>query len=388
MSRLNSIIEQLKEFIPQYTTMFSDRVTINSITKSGDTVTVTTATSHGLTTNDEIVINGAKNKVAITTLTQTGGVATATTTNEHDLTFNKTNIAQNIIKSVTIEGCNESAYNGTFDLTEVTDRNNFKFTIDSGAPASATGSPALLENHNMNYNGKHTITVIDTTIFTYTIINDYLSTPAGGSPYLNSGVRISGDATIERVISAYASHPSTSNIISIDGEQIDTGKMWLFAILNDANISKDRKMDNDSSNLRTGSDNFQMLNINNFSLYLFLPTKKQVSGRLARDIAEDLLKPVYKSILRFEVPSPFISDNFSIVTPLGHGYFSYNSAYYIHKYDFEFVDIVVSKGITDDDLGSGGDTIPIATTRALRRWENKAINEFEEIVKDDVFDIN
>lgn len=87
-------------------------------------------TSDGIVLKTQALATIAAQSLSVSSLVQSGGVATATTASNH-------NLATGI--SVTISGANESDYNGTFTIT-VTGLDTFTYTIDVGAPGTATGT--------------------------------------------------------------------------------------------------------------------------------------------------------------------------------------------------------------------------------------------------------
>lgn len=74
-----------------------------------------------------------KPQLTIASLTQSSGTATATVSAGHQLVTGD---------SVYISGADDSDYNGTFTVT-VTNSTTFTFTVDSGATSPDTGSPVL-----------------------------------------------------------------------------------------------------------------------------------------------------------------------------------------------------------------------------------------------------
>lgn len=145
--------------------------TITTLTHSGKTATATTQTPHGYSTGDNLVVHGAKQteyngefKITVTSsttftyqmgknpgedatgtdivcyksaksldissLVQSNGVATATTATPHGFSnFDR----------VKIKGANQSEYNGTFNIYDVTN-NTFSYDITGNPQSPATGN--------------------------------------------------------------------------------------------------------------------------------------------------------------------------------------------------------------------------------------------------------
>lgn len=364
MSTVTEILTQLRLYIPIFDDRFTTNLNISSITKSGSVATVTTSTPHGLSTNDYVTISGVKNQVPISSLTQTNGVASATTSNEHDLTLGFT-------PKVTIIGADQSEYNGSKTLLGVEDANNFTFTVDSGAVSPATGTIYLLEDHNLNYNGRWKVTVLDSTSFTISGVDSYLSSPAYVvDAKVKTGFRIWADATYEHAKEAYT---------RFTGEEFA-----MFFIMDDTTVSKSRYDEKDSVSDSTRYENYQKTLINNFSIYTFIPTRQYALGGTARDISEEFRVALFKTLARFPVPSDFIAQQYSVITPISHGTWEYNKAYYVHRYEFQFTEDIVARGIKDGPLGSGGDTVSIVNNRAFRSINLKLENDDDVIVKNDL----
>jgi hypothetical protein len=309
------IIRQLYEKIPPLTNYFSETVNISSLSRSGSTVTAVTSTNHGLVNGQYVSITGAKTPTLITSLTQTNGIATAVCDQDHDLT-------EGWFPTVEITGATQSGYNGTFELLSVPNRLTFTYRLTSNpvSPATSAGDILLLTAGIGNYNGRYPITVINSNTFTYNITTSPYS-PAFGTTLLRKNIRISGAATIERAIEGYTKQA--------------TNKLWAFVVIDDTQVSKDRYIRNDAIATRTTADEYRMRLIKNFSVYVFAPSTADISARTERDLMEDLEVILYKSLLAIKVPSPYTEPTWSLITPVGNGFYGYNNAYYIHRFQFQ-----------------------------------------------------
>ncbi len=74
------------------------------------------------------LVDGFNTKI-VSSITQSSGTATLVTGSSHNYDLHSV---------LEITGANESQYNGEFRVTNVVDANTLEFTIDAGAPASAT----------------------------------------------------------------------------------------------------------------------------------------------------------------------------------------------------------------------------------------------------------
>jgi len=365
MVKAEDIIKQLHAVLPTETNLFSDDISVTSLTRAGGTVTVVTATAHGLTTGDEANIVGAQAPINITSLTQVDGVATAVTDQDHDLT-------EGWFKTVDITGANEGDYNGTKNLIgggkvgsgSIPNRQTFKFTVDSGATTPATGTITLVDATTDDipiipwtgataYNGRHTVTVIDPTTFTYPTTTT-LGSPAQGTIILRKDVRVSGAVSVEKAIDSYTRH--------------NDNQLWGYVVLGNVFVSKDRKVATDATETTSAGDEFRQRLIMPFSVHVITPTKNDINGRAARDQMEDVFKALLKSILRVKFDSVLVEKPIYNVTAIGHQFTGFFEAYYLHEFQFETV--------TDITLG---DTVDEQFTRAFRDIDVIIENDTEDL---------
>lgn len=345
--KASDIVKQLVIEIPKHTSLFSSSVAISSLTFAGSTVTAITGAAHGLTTGDYVTIEGALFKNEITSLTSTDDIAYATTSVPHDLTEEWQDTA-------TISGADQSEYNGDKTLLSANTRSTFTYEI-SGSPASpATGTIYLEENRIDTFNGRYEITVIDPTAFTYETNKD-LSTVAGGTPVVYTSARIAPVVDIQAAIDAYTE------------QNID--KYWAFVVIGEATISRDRAIDNDAAMLITRAESVKMLEIENMSIYVFIPTVDEIAGAHARDAIDDIYPAFLKCIGGYKPPTYLAQTRFSGITPESHAMFAYNKAFYIHEFRWQCVRNI-----------STGDLLPISNTRAFRDADLRFLNDFNEII--------
>jgi len=336
------IINQLQAHLPLYTNLFSDELIINSLTKSGTTVTAVTAIPHGLATGDYGVIVDALSPVGVINLTYIDngydevkhGIETnselrgKTTTQLGKLVaFAETNLAHDLTEDwqnkINIVGADQSEYNGEHYLLTVPNRKNFTYLLETEPSATpATGTIKLVENIPYNYNGFKEFTVVDATTLTYQLTRD-VESPALGNPKLRIRTRISGGVDIERCNDAYTAHPNN--------------KLWGFVVLGDAIANKDRNIYNDAIAASGRGEIFRQIRISPFSFYVFKSSINERAARDARDVAEGLNKQICKSLLRVRFPNIFEEEPYSTVIYSGDGFFNYDGAVYIHRYDYQQV---------------------------------------------------
>lgn len=312
--KAEDIIKQLQFALPNNTEYFSDTLNITSLTRSGSTVTALCSAAHNLETGKNVRISGAKSPTLITELTQINGIATARTNADHDLT-------EGFFETVEITGADQEEYNGTFTLLRVQNRLTFSYELGSAPVSPATGSEILLLTAGLgNYNGLYTVTVTSPTSFTYQITTSPYQT-AFGEIKAKKNIRVSGAVTIDRALESYTAQ--------------ETNKLWAFVVLDDTAVSKDRTLRNDGIALRSAGTDFRTRLLKNFSVYVVVPSVMSIAGRYERDLMEEIEPILYKSLLGVKFESPFAEKEWSMVTPVGHGFAGYYKAYYVHRFQFQ-----------------------------------------------------
>jgi len=314
--RAVDIVNQLAVYLPTFADDFTTQISVTSLTRSGTTVTATTAAAHGLAVGSQANINGAETPIAVTSITRTGIMAEMVTSADHDIT-------ENAGFDVQISGATEAEFNGTFELLTVPNRRTIRFLVADSGPTSATGSPLLLNGSNVfqSYNGLRSIAAVPTTTsFQYEVSDTSLFTPATGTIVAKTSPRISAAVDFERLLESYTK------------QQVD--EAWLFVVLGDSVADKNRSIDTDSTdNIQRGNYYNQRI-IQNIQFFVFLPTSAEIAGRSSRDRCEELLKPICNSVLGHSFPSLLENTNNPLMLS-SHGAQAYNGAFYAHQYSFE-----------------------------------------------------
>lgn len=190
--KTEEIVNQLKAILPRYTGDFTTNLSITSLTQTAGIATTTTATAHGLTAGEKVLIVGAKVPLTIISLTRNGNYALAITSDKHSL------IRGNA--TVEISGADQAAYNGVKKL--YIDKNHFlsapvidieSITISGATATVTTKTPhgyvddpnvevQIYGASNENYNKITTLNSVPTaTTFTYTVYGateDAIPSPA------------------------------------------------------------------------------------------------------------------------------------------------------------------------------------------------------------------
>ena len=332
--KATDIIKQLQAVLPTVTDLFSETVSITSLTRSGTTVTAVTSSAHRLTAGAGVTITGAESPITISSLTFLDGVATAITATNHDLTegFQDGNASDSPL--VTVSGAIESEYNGSNALLSVPNRTSFTYTI-TGTPLSpATGTPLLSQSFSAGYNGWHQITVTSAMSFTYEI-TQIPNSPALGTIEAKTGVRVSGAVNIEKARESYTAK--------------EPDKLWALVILGDPTISKNRHIESDATDTQGSGTEFRQKMIPPFGVFVFVPASSEIAGMQARDQMEDVRVFLYKSLLRVKFDTGLQSETEYGVISEGDSFFDYNGAVYIHQFVFSTqTDIIYDDTVAPD----------------------------------------
>lgn len=329
--KTTDIIGQLQAVLPQETDLFSTTISVVSITPSGNTATVVTSAVHGLSIGNSVAISGSESPIGITSITRVSTLVTVVTTTDHDITegFNTT---------VTLSGANEAEFNGTFNLNTAVNRRTFTFTVADSGPTTGTGT-MLLEDPGdpIGFNGLFTvITVPTTTSFTYTL-GKVLTVPADGTILTHGSLRVTGAATIERALLMYTKQSTQSD-------------MWAFVVLDDGVVSKDRSSRNDAlSSVGPGGDRRQQF-IQNASVYVFVKTTTELSGRVARDLMVDVRALLLKSLIGVKFTSDLNAQDGSGMIYGGDGIEIYDGAIYVHRFEFQLLTSITNDDTVDPTL--------------------------------------
>lgn len=320
--KISDMVNQLLKVLPTQTDAFSEKQSV-TLSYSGGLVTATTPLAHNVTTGKKINISGANFPTSISSITRVGDIATATTATDHDLT-------EGYHPTVNIEGADQTEYNGDKVLLEVKNRRTFTFTV-TGSPATPATGALILNEDRLGYNGYHVATVTSPTTLTYPI-----STAPNGdsSGEIKTGLRISGGVAYDRVLASYTAQGAN--------------KAWLFVVPQPSRVSRSTSEKTDAINFISQGSNVHILELESFSLYVFLPSK-DIAGEAAYDTIQDLMPKIYASLVGYMPPSLLAQDRYSGVTPTENGFHDYNGAFYIHYIDFQLVRAIGADDVFVDD---------------------------------------
>lgn len=329
--KTTDIIGQLQAVLPQETSLFSTTISVVSITPSGTTATVVTSSVHGLSVGNSVAISGSESPIGITSITRVSTLVTVVTTTDHDIT-------EGFHTTVTLSGANEAEFNGTFTLITAVNRRTFTFTVANSGPTTGTGTMILEDPGDpIGFNGLFTVdTVPTTTSFTYTL-GKVLTVPANGTILMHLSLRVSGAATVERAVEMYTKQSTQSD-------------MWAFVVLDDGVVSKDRTSRNDAlASIAPGGDRRQQF-IQNASVYVFVKSTGDLSGRVARDLMVDVRALLLKALIGVKFTSDLNAQDGSGMIYGGDGVEIYDGSTYVHRFEFQLLTSITNDDTVDPDL--------------------------------------
>jgi hypothetical protein len=326
--KIADIVAQLSLILPKYTDLFSETLSVFSITASSNVATIVTAVAHGLSSGVATTLSDVTTLTPITAVSKDGNIYTFTTGSDHDLTFGDVNHLNALLSGFT-----DSAWNGSFTITAVPNRRNFKVRSTNTLPV-LNGNEVLEEVRADGVNGRFAVTVVDPTTFTIAgsfLDGDYL----GGK--VSTAVRIAGAVTVERAKEEYT-------------EQ-NANELWMFVTGNDAEISKDRSSFSDADATKPTGNDMRLRLLDGFTISLIQDTSGEVTAVDANDNMRDtLLLPILKSVNGARFPTGLSgSADFRVILQ-SHGIESYNRATLVYTYGFQFVmDLTDSDTVEPED---------------------------------------
>lgn len=413
MSILKEITNQLRAVLPKYTNNFSVSKNISSLTSIGDTVTAISA-SHGYFVGDYVLIKDAKVPYSISSLTRVGTQATAITSESNQVIYKKDDTVEitgaiqndyngtktliepkkikitsltkvgNTITAVTEEehgfivnanfkiniwGAKEVIYNQTeIVVASIPTTTSFIYTVEGETTSPATALPVIfcqaiytpyvffftvanspatpatgtiyqLWELNDGYNGLYSIaSVPDINTFTYTMNLSSLNSPAQGTITSNLS-RIDSAISSQRANEAYTKQAS--------------GKYWLFVVPNTEIASKNRNELTDATYVYKNGNAYLQTVIFSFDLLLFIPSPASLANGDSYDFADDMKRPIFKSLLGAPLVTTFYQNGNYKTTGISYigssPEFSEQNVYYAHRLSFELTFEIQPEDIIDEN---------------------------------------
>lgn len=369
--RLSDLVIHTQSVLPLFTDKFSTTKAITGISKTGNNVTVT-ASSHGLSGGNQVLLSGIMNAVPITSITFSGQIATCTTSVDNDLTAG-------FVSKVVIESP-EPVFDGTFDLVGFPSSTQFQFRFTGTPAGSSTGT--LKTFFSLGLNGVQTVTsVTDSNNFVFENTNAQIVGGDGDNMLMTTDIRISAASNLDILI---ASFTDSQDEITLDKD------FYGYFVFDNMTISKDRSVNTDATQNLLTSNQFKLVAINQFHFYVFVRTSDQLAGRSAIDDCLDLAKPIYKTLLGYKPATQFVSEQEVVVAPIGHQLIDYAGPYLIYDYQFEVIEYIVNNPCAEnvsEFMGNYGDSYAAMDTVAFRLFNSQMLNDFDTIVKNDNFQI-
>ena len=346
----SDIVKHIAKELPKYTTQFTTQIPITSITTNNGIATATVASTVDLATGVEISITGAKTSINITSITRNGNIVTVTTATNHYLpeTDNTPSSTKNKYKnSITIQGATPNEYNGTWEVYTSLTETEFTFKIKTAPTTPATINGVLVLNDYDNINGYKTITVIDATTFTYSLLS-------------NINFQVTGNTFIN--VTRVANSLSQVNIERCHNtNELGVSQNWLYVVLGAGEYSnKDGVPTSDITATKYTAQDYEMVYQKVIEVYAILPfdqSKKNIlQGDLSDEIHTVITPAIQKTLARFVIPSPFKQKNYEGLTlqndTLIEGLFE--GSYSLYQWLF-----TTQVRITNDDVYSYTAEVPL-----------------------------
>lgn len=337
------VMAHLWKYLPSVTSLFNEGLTMTGAAAFGGQIVGTIATG-APAVGQKVLLSGIKVRNQITAYVNNGdGTARFTVANDHDQTEPHQRLDT---QQLTLAGITPSIWNGLHDIVGVPNRRTFEIAIPVGATTPTV--PGYLIEQPTGVMGIGTVTaVVGTTvtidpaegIFHYDGVIDTIT--------INSRIRARAAADIERAAAIYTKQGAN--------------KPFIFVIMTDVSVSKDRHTPNDGLATFTKQDMRLLRLLQNFAIAVFFPTADDVGGDNAQHMAYG---EVYEALTKIFYGFGF-SDQSAIqyvTVSAGHGPGLYNSAYYLHVYDWQVPNVVTFES------GFDGQT-PFITDVAFRDIE-------------------
>lgn len=343
--RIPQIESHLRQRLPVIYPSFTDEwLSITSANVASDVMTITATNT--LSVNDQVIITGLiyENSINTVTLNLEDNRAVVFLADVHEFTevFSETLI---------ISGANESEWNDTFNILSVISRFEVEIQISPAITGEPTGSPVVEEIELPRYNSLFPVVTASGLSFTVDVINAPDGSLSGTGEFIKlNDIKVSSDVDFQRIQDA-----------AYTKQERDV--VWIFVIAGatGSSRSRDTKTDFDQS-FQVGEERI-IHTQDNFSVFAFYPTFKDVSAVEAQDTARNELRKALISLLVGFVPDSSLCSKSNMIYYIADGVETYNASYYVHRYDF-----AVNVNITQDDTF-------IEDSYAVRKIETSYIDE-------------
>lgn len=348
MAKLDHVIAQIQSQLQRYTNDFCDTAIIESVSLSGTDAILELNTE--LDQDDYANIEGIYSKLEVDSVASgdIAGTWDITFKEDHDQTYSdiekEINQAKGEVKTVKFEG----DFQGDYVLLDCP--YNDVLTIESDT--EPTGTFYLLEQR-VGYNGRKQVTWIDDTHVSFPVSFDLdISSPSG---VFSNNIRIEGLSS-EGDLTDY-----------LENEAKELTKKTMFVVMNTCHASKSREGLTDSWNRKDVKSDQRIEVTETFSVYIVIPTHKNVSAREAVNYIFSFRPIIIKCLQGVFFDTGFQGDKEYSCCYLNDGGESYNKAFYIHRFDFESVFVI-----------GNSDTIDVRDSRAFREFELNFKMQFDD----------
>jgi len=345
--RIPDIEQHLRENLPvAYPSFSGDFKAGTSASVSSNVMTVVSAQDLPAI-NDDVIITGLTYQNTINSVTMnlsaTSQSAIIDVAEVHEFT-------EGFNTEVTITGATEPEWNDTFNIISVPSRYQIEIECSNAITGEPTGSPLVNELDLPRYNSRFTVTAVNSVDFEVSTVNAPDGSLIGTPSYINvNDVCVSSDVDLARIFDAYTVQP------------ID--KLWLFVIAGATTSSRDRSNDTDFERTFQEGDSRIIHTQENISIFAIFPAQDKVSAVQGQDIARNDLRNAILSLLVGYIPDSSLTSKMNMMYYIADGIETYNSSYYIHRYDF-----ACNVNITNCDTY-------IADSYAVRKINSDYINE-------------
>lgn len=321
----NQIIFHMQRFLPSITDLFSETIA-GTAASLGNTVTVASV-AHGLSVGNKFVIGGGTFSNTLIDVVDNGdGTVRFETDQEHDLTEPKQFADP---KQLFLDGLG-SPWDGLQDIIAIPNRKFFEVAFPIGETLlPGLGAGVLIEDRSAGIIGDQEVATVpdaDTLTFDTSDIPSFPTGTINGFEMITR-VRIYGAADFKRAKEAY--------------NKQGANELALYLIMGDMVVSKDRNTSNDAIAAYTAQNFLKQTNLHNFSTVVFIPTKDDIAGNTAVQLAYgEIYTSLLKVLYGFQFEGSGCDAALTYVTvSAGHGAGEYNTAYYVHVYDWQRPDV-------------------------------------------------
>lgn len=368
--KLSDLVRHAQNKLPLYTRYFSDSISVTKLTAENNVCTAITSEKHNLKAGDLFTLEGAKISNKIVDLYQNRGLGVMKTQYPHEVTKNSP-LRVGDSTHITIHNCNVEEYNGSFLIMDIPDAYTIEFSIDENAPrfgfigidagniqenremyfdagiiaengleyidsgnVATRTIPEIKEDAYANFNGRNRVDeVIDDYTFKFSLPYTPATNEATGDMKISSGIRISGDFSIQNAMKAY--------------EENAENELWGFVVLDGANVSKSKTTGTDAiSEFVKGADSSLSL-VQDVSFFVFVPTADDYCWIDYSDICQTLRSAVLKTFHNARFESDLSTEEDCFLSYVGDNPVDTDgTAYAIYQYKFQTtIDIFNEDGI-------------------------------------------